>query len=237
MKPVAVVTGATKGIGRAICKIISKDFDVVGIARSKDSMFPGTLYQADLLNSVERNEVFKEIADAHDVTALVNNVGFNQLESVGNITSNIYDKIMQLNVTTTLEATQCFLPGMKRLGYGRIVNMGARAFLGRQNSSVYAAAKSAVIGLTKSWALELAADNITVNCIAPGPIETDMLNKNVPLGTLYREKVINDIPLKRLGTPDEVASLAQYLLSPQAGFITGQTIFVCGGSSISIQTF
>lgn len=237
MKPTALITGATKGIGRSIVETLATQYDIVGIARFPDSTFPGKLFTADLENEIETNEILNRITAEYKISILINNVGFNHLESLGNIAQESYEKILHLNVKTCLDVTQHILPGMKQLGNGRIINMGARALLGRKNSSVYAAAKSAIVGFTRSWALELAPFGITVNCVSPGPIETEMLAKNVPIGSDYREQVINSIPLKRIGTVEEVSSLVNYLTSPQAGFITGQNIYVCGGSSIAFQEF
>jgi NAD(P)-dependent dehydrogenase (short-subunit alcohol dehydrogenase family) len=109
--------------------------------------------------------------------------------------------------------------------------------LGRKNSSVYAAAKAGLVGFTKSWAIELAPSSITVNCVAPGPIETEMFNRNNPIGSPGRKSMLDAIPMSRLGDPREVASAVIYFLSKSASFTTGQTIFVCGGASITQQHF
>ena len=234
----ALITGATKGIGRAICDLlIEQGHSVIGIARNPDASFKGQLYLADLSDAVSRKEVFKEIAHAFPINRLVNNIGFNHLQGLPDITSQNYEKIIDLNLTVTLELTQAVLPSMLALGQGRIVNIASRSMLGRKNSSVYAAAKAGLVGFTKSWAIELASAGITVNCVAPGPIETEMFNRNNPIGSPGRQSMMDAIPMNRLGGPREVASAVTYFLSKDASFTTGQTIFVCGGASIAQQHF
>lgn len=237
-KSYALITGATKGIGRAITDLLIEQGQlVIGIARNPDPSFKGQLFLADLSNAASRNQVFKEIAATYPIDRLVNNVGFNQLQGLSDIDARNYQKIIDLNLTVTLELTQSVLPSMLALGGGRIVNIASRSMLGRKNSSVYAAAKAGLVGFTKSWAIELAPSGITVNCVAPGPIETEMFNRNNPVGSPGRQSMMDAIPMHRLGDPREVASAVLYFLSKGASFTTGQTIFVCGGASISQQHF
>ena len=234
----ALITGATKGIGRAISDLlIEQGQSVIGIARSPDPSFKGKLFLADLSDNASRKQVFKEIAKSFPIDRLVNNIGFNQLEALPEITAQNYQKIIDLNLTLALELTQAVLPSMLALGEGRIVNIASRSMLGRKNSSVYAAAKAGLVGFTKSWALELAPSSITVNCVAPGPIATEMFNRNNPAGSPGRKSMMDSIPMNRLGDPREVAAAVIYFLSKGASFTTGQTIFVCGGASISQQHF
>lgn len=234
----ALITGASKGIGRAISDLlIEEGQSVIGIARNPDPTFKGKLFLADLSDATSRKQVFKEIAESFPIDRLVNNIGFNQLQGLPDITAQDYQKIIDLNLTLALELTQAILPSMLALGQGRIVNIASRSMLGRKNSSVYAAAKAGLVGFTKSWAIELAPSSITVNCVAPGPIETEMFNRNNPIGSPGRKSMMNSIPMNRLGDPREVAAAVFYFLSKGASFTTGQTIFVCGGASISQQHF
>jgi NAD(P)-dependent dehydrogenase (short-subunit alcohol dehydrogenase family) len=234
----ALITGASKGIGRAISDLlIEQGQSVIGIARNPDPTFKGKLFLADLSDATSRSQVFKEIAQSFPIDRLVNNIGFNQLQGLADITAQNYQKIIDLNLTLALELTQAVLPSMLALGQGRVVNIASRSMLGRKNSSVYAAAKAGLVGFTKSWAIELAPSSITVNCVAPGPIETEMFNRNNPMGSPGRKSMMDSIPMNRLGDPREVASAVVYFLSKGASFTTGQTIFVCGGASISQQHF
>ncbi|MBU3606994.1 SDR family oxidoreductase [Polynucleobacter nymphae] len=234
----ALVTGASKGIGRAISDLlIEEGQSVIGIARNPDPTFKGKLFLADLSDAASRKQLFKEIATSFPIDRLVNNIGFNQLQGLSEITAQNYQKIIDLNLTLALELTQAVLPSMLALGEGRIVNIASRSMLGRKNSSVYAAAKAGLVGFTKSWALELAPSSITVNCVAPGPIATEMFDRNNPTGSPGRKSMMDSIPMNRLGDPREVAAAVSYFLSKGASFTTGQTIFVCGGASISQQHF
>lgn len=128
---------------------------------------------------------------------------------------------------------QAFVPGMRAAKFGRIVNMSSRAVLGKTGRTVYAAAKAGLIGITRTLCLEVAADGITVNAVAPGPVATDLFDNGHPIGSEKRQRVIDSIPVKRVGTPADVARTVVFLLAPESGYITGQTVFVCGGTSIS----
>jgi NAD(P)-dependent dehydrogenase (short-subunit alcohol dehydrogenase family) len=236
--PCTLITGASKGIGRAIAeKLHAGGGHVVGIARSDDNDFPGDLITVDLTDGDARRSVFAEIANRYHITRLVNNVGFNQMQRLGEITQDRYGQVIDTNLGVMLDATQAFVESMKQAQFGRIINMASRSLLGRKGGSAYAGAKAAMVGFTRSWALELAQSGITVNCVAPGPIRTAMFERNNPPGSESRETLLQAVPMQRMGEPEEVADLAEFLLSERAGYITGQTIFVCGGSSISQQHF
>lgn len=233
-----LVTGATKGIGRALVQRLHERGErVVGMSRNPDESFPDVLVTADLSDPVQRRDALASIVSQYPVTRLVNNVGFNQMQRLQDITPDMYQKVMDTNLAAMLDATQLVCSTMRRHRYGRIVNIASRSLLGRMGGSVYSAAKAAMVGFTRSWALELAQEGITVNCVAPGPISTDMFERNNPPGSESRKMLTQSIPMGRMGTPEEVADLIDYILSDGASFITGQTLFVCGGSSISQQHF
>jgi NAD(P)-dependent dehydrogenase (short-subunit alcohol dehydrogenase family) len=139
---------------------------------------------------------------------------------------------MSLNFRAVLQCTQAVLPGMREAKYGRIVNIGSRAALGREARIVYGGSKAAVASMTRSLALETAKDGITVNCVAPGPVETELFQKNHPVGSEARRKIAGAVPMDRIGTPKEVAAACAYFLSEDAGFTTGQVLYVCGGLSV-----
>ncbi|AUL16547.1 SDR family oxidoreductase [Bordetella bronchiseptica] len=228
-----LITGATRGIGRAIADLLAaRGEPVMGIARSGDAGFPGPLLQADLLDAAQRREVLREAA-SHGVLRLVNNAGFNQMQPLGEITDAATSAILELNIAVAIDAAQAVLPGMTEAGAGRIVNIASRSLLARPGGSVYSAAKAAMVGLTRSWALELATRGITVNCVAPGPVATEMFQRNNPPELARSRALVEAIPVARLGTPEEIAHAVDYFLAPHAAYTTGQTLFVCGGASIS----
>ena len=137
-----------------------------------------------------------------------------------------------MNVNVALQCLQAALPNMKKQKYGRVVNTASLTVAGVPYRGSYAAAKTALVSMTRTWAIELAAYDITVNTVSPGPIETELFNTNNPPGSESRERYINSIPIGRTGTPEEVGELVAFLVSDKAGFITGQNIFIDGGSSI-----
>jgi NAD(P)-dependent dehydrogenase (short-subunit alcohol dehydrogenase family) len=155
------------------------------------------------------------------------------MQPLGEITDDAFDDVFNLNISATVDVTQAVLPGMQAARFGRIVNISSRSLLGRLGGSMYAAAKAGLVGLTRSWALELAANGITVNCVAPGPVATEMFEQNNPPHLPRSKAMLASIPMARIGKPEEIAAAVAYFLSTEASFTTGQTMYVCGGASIS----
>ena len=235
-----LVTGATRGIGRAIVELlVAQGQPVVGLARRPDPTFPAPLVCADLGDSAAAGRALAELAQRWPIGQLVNNAGVNQLQPLGSITDAAFTQVFDLNCRAAVLCSQALLPGIRAARdaqgrpAGRIVNISSRSLLGRLDGSVYAAAKAALVGFTRSWALELAPEGITVNCVAPGPVATEMFDHNNPPGDPRRARMLAAVPMQRMGAPPEIAAAVAYFLSPGAGFTTGQTLFVCGGASIS----
>ena len=228
-----LVTGATKGIGRALSnRLAETGHHVVGVARGKDPSFPGTLVSIDLDDSRGSAEAFADLARRHSFDGVVNNVGLARMHHLGEIDIQDVDDILRVNLHPTIQTTQAILPTLRAKGWGRIVNITSLTVIGIARRSAYAAAKAAVNSLTRTWAIELAETGITVNAVAPGLIETEMFRRFTPAGSEAEDRFLSLIPMRRLGTPEEIAATVAFLLSDEAGYITGQTLFVDGGGSI-----
>jgi NAD(P)-dependent dehydrogenase (short-subunit alcohol dehydrogenase family) len=143
------------------------------------------------------------------------------------------DALVELHLGAAITLVQAVLPAMRAARFGRIVLISSRAALGAATRTAYSATKAALLGLARTWALELAADGITVNVVAPGPIRTDMYHAIVPPGSEQDRRLAASIPVGRIGEADDVARAVAFFAAPANGFVTGQTLFVCGGSSVS----
>ncbi|MEI7037199.1 SDR family oxidoreductase [Fulvimonas yonginensis] len=228
-----LVTGASKGIGRALSqRLADAGHHVVGIAREPDASFPGTLVSIDMGDTRALASALADLAGRYAFDGVVNNLGLARLHPLGQIDLGDVDAMMHVNVHSTIQTVQALLPTLKAKGWGRIVNVTSLVTVGIPNRSGYAAAKAAVNSLTRTWAMELAETGITVNAVAPGPVETEMFRRNTPAGSEAEGRFLSMIPMRRLGKPEEIAAAIAFLLSDEAGFITGQTLFVDGGGSI-----
>lgn len=228
-----LVTGASKGIGRALSERLARTGrHVVGVARGADPTFPGTLVSIDLSDTPRAQAGFSELAQRYAFDGVVNNVGLVRLAPLGQIDVADADDLFRINVHPAIMATQAILPTLREKGWGRVVNVTSMVVTGTPLRSAYAAAKAALNSLTRTWAMELAATGVTVNAVAPGPVETELFRRNTPAGSEGEARLLSMIPMRRLGTPEEIAAAIEFLLSEDAGFITGQTLFVDGGGSI-----
>jgi 3-oxoacyl-[acyl-carrier protein] reductase len=237
MQEATLVTGGSSGIGRAICEgLLAQGRTVVNLDYQRPAWSHERLvsFQADLSSESETLERAAEIARAFDITALVNNAGATRPGSIATQTAADLAYVNALTLQATMLLTQAFLPALRACGRGRVVNMASRAALGKTERIAYSAAKAGLVGMTRTLAMELGADGITVNAIAPGPIATDLFRQSNPEGAPRTQRILDSIVVKRMGTPEDVARAALFFLSPDNGFITGQVLYVCGGTTLGL---
>jgi len=237
---VALVTGATRGIGKAVALALARDgATVVGTATTTDgaASISGYLAEAggagkgialDVTDAVATDAALADIDKRFGaITILVNNAGITRDNLLLRMKDDEWDAIMATNLKPAFRLAKAVLRGMMKARHGRIIQIGSVVgSSGNAGQANYAAAKAALIGFTKSLAQEVGSRNITVNCVSPGFIDTDM-TKSLP--EAQREALRSNIPLGRLGAPEDVASAVAFLAGPRAGYITGTTLHVNGG--------
>ncbi|MGH8928357.1 MAG: SDR family oxidoreductase, partial [Acidimicrobiia bacterium] len=168
---------------------------------------------------------------------LVNNAGMVRPGGVEEATPHDLRQTLEVHVRSAIQLSQSLTPGMRHRRWGRIVNMASVVPLGSIRRTTYGAAKGALIALTRGWAAELAPANITVNAVGPGAIDTALLRENFPAGSEAEERYLRLVPMGRVGQPEEVASMIAFLCSEEAGYVTGQVIYIDGGLSAGRAMF
>lgn len=233
---VAVVTGGSTGIGTAICRtLLEAGYEVVSLARRPAPLSSPRLHSvlADLADAAATQSAARQIAARWPVTTIVHNAGATRENLVEEASLEDLATLTQLHLGAPLTLLQAHLPAMKAAHFGRVVLIGSRAMLGLAKRTAYSATKSGMVGMARTWALELAQHGITVNVVAPGPIEeTEMFDKVLGQDTERRQRLAASIPVRRIGRPEDVARAVAFFTSPAASFITGQTLLVCGGASL-----
>jgi NAD(P)-dependent dehydrogenase (short-subunit alcohol dehydrogenase family) len=232
-----LVTGASSGIGRAIAQmLLAQGRTVVNLDHQLPDWSHANLHslKADLTNEADTRERAADIAREFDITALVNNAGATRPGTVDTQSVADLDHVMALTLRASLLLTQAMLPSLRACGRGRIVNMASRAALGKTERIAYSAAKAGLVGLTRTLAMELGGDGITVNAVAPGPIATELFRRSNPEGAPRTQRILDSIVVKRMGTPEDVARATLFFLSPDNGFVTGQVLYVCGGTTLGL---
>lgn len=236
-----LITGASRGIGRATAVVFAKNgFNVaVNYCRSEDKAnalidelkgygVKAAAYRADVSDKSAVTEMFRRAeAELDKISVLVNNAGIAEQALFSDITEEMWDRMFDVNVKGAYNCAQAALPSMIHEKCGRIVNVSSMWGISGASCEVhYSASKAALIGFTKALAKEVGLSGITVNCIAPGVIETDM---NAAISEEAMNVLKEDTPLNRIGTPEDAAEAIFFLASDKAGFITGQVLSVDGG--------
>jgi len=233
----ALVTGATGGIGEAISKVLYNQGANVCITGTNPEKLDnlnkkeGNIYSSiscDLSNRSELDSFVERVNKKLDrIDILINNAGITKDQLSLRMKDDDWDKVIETNLYSAFFLSKSFLKGMMKRKYGRIIQIvSVVGFTGNPGQANYAASKSGIIGMSKSLAMEVASRNITVNCIAPGFIDTPMTNV---LNHEQKSNLENKIPAKRLGLPKDVAAAVIYLASEEASYVNGATIHVNGG--------
>lgn len=228
-----LVTGASRGIGAGIARRLADDYLVVNLDKAdpaKDSR--AEFVAVDLGDLAATRACLAELCVRHRFTRLVNNVGMSSAVPAAEVGGELMEESISLNLRSALLCLQAVLPAMTEAGFGRVVNMGSRAALGKELRTVYSATKGGMHALTRTWALELAGRGIAVNAVAPGMIDTELFRGANPPDSPITRKLVGAIPMQRLGTPDDVAKVVAFLLSDAASYMTGQIVHICGGLSV-----
>ncbi len=235
----AIVTGGSAGIGKSIAEhLLEAGYKVISLARrdpdfAHDNLFS---YTVDLSNPAATKEMAGNVAVDHKVTNVIHNAGVIRAALVEDVSHEDLDVLTHLHMGAGIDLVQATLPAMKAAGFGRIVNMSSRAVVGLQTRTVYSGTKAAQIAMTRTWALELGPLGITVNAIAPGPVVTDMFTDVMPEDSDKAQAVANALPMRRLGRAADVSRAVMFFLDPKNDWITGQTLYVCGGASLGGTT-
>lgn len=239
---VAFVTGSVGGLGQACCAalvasgvhVVAADLDEAGAGQVaqelRETGGSASGLGLDVRDAVAVETAIASVMESHGrIDAVVNLAGTLRNQILVKIEDDDFDLVIETHLKGTLHTMRSAVPAMRANGYGRIVNMSSIAARGSIAGSAYGAAKGAIEALTRSAAMEVARHGITANCVAPGLINAGMF---LTVDKDYQESISARIPMGRLGSPEDVATCVKFLASPESGYVTGQTLTVCGGLSL-----
>lgn len=205
---VAVVTGGSAGIGKAVCEhMLADGYEVISLAHRRTEIDHPKLHriEVDLMDRSATDQAVREMVQRHEVTTVVHNAGVIRSALLPEVKLSDLDALVNLHLGCAIQLLQTTLPAMRTRQFGRVVLLSSRAALGLQTRTSYSATKAEVLGMARTWALELAAEGITVNVVAPGPIRTDMFYDVVQEGSDKERQLASSVPVKRLGESADVA--------------------------------
>jgi NAD(P)-dependent dehydrogenase (short-subunit alcohol dehydrogenase family) len=231
-----VLTGGSSGIGLATARaFLDAGYEVINISRRNCPLDSPRLTSitVDLSDAAATRGAVMAAAGRAPATTIVHCAGAVFEKSIEDATLEDLANLGNLHLGAALSLVQANLQAMKQARYGRIVLISSRAVLGLARRTAYASTKAGMLGLARTWALELAVHGVTVNVVAPGPIaETEMFEEIIPAASARMAAAAKQVPVGRFGTPQDVARAVLFFTDPQASFVTGQTLFVCGGTSV-----
>jgi 3-oxoacyl-[acyl-carrier protein] reductase len=234
----ALVTGGSAGIGLEVAKrLLEKDYEVLSV----DIQPPGLKHpklehvELDLTNALATGRFSEKIRN-QGITTVIHNAGIIRPALLPDVKLEDLGALVNLHLSAAVLLVQAALPAMKATGFGRVVLVSSRAVLGLPTRTAYSATKAGMLGMARTWALELAPFGVTVNVVAPGPVKTANFHSIIPEDPAAVAKVEAAIPVKRLGQPGDVARAVLFFADRDAGFVTGQVLYVCGGTSVGTLT-
>jgi 3-oxoacyl-[acyl-carrier protein] reductase len=234
----ALVTGGSAGIGLAVVqRLLDQGYDVVSLDMQRPGLTHAKLehIEVDLTNALATERIAEKLKN-QDITTVIHNAGVIRPAPLPEVKLQDLNALVNLHLSAAVLLVQAALPAMKAAKFGRVVLVSSRAVLGLPTRTAYSATKAGMLGMARTWALELAPQGITVNVVAPGPVQTANFHSIVPEGSPQVAKIADAIPVKRLGQPEDVARAVLFFADPDAGFVTGQVLYVCGGTSVGTLT-